>query len=188
MIFTETRLSGAYLIDLERKDDHRGFFARSWCRKEFEEHGLNPQFVQINVGFSFKKGTLRGMHYQIAPFREVKVVRCTIGAIYDVIIDLRPDSSTYKQWTGVELTYRNHRMIYIPEGFAHGYQTLADNSEISYQTSQFFDPNCARGNRYNDPVFGIEWPLSVSSISDADDSWPDFKDSSLDSLSGKAGI
>jgi dTDP-4-dehydrorhamnose 3,5-epimerase len=176
MTFTELKLKGAYAIDLERKEDPRGFFARSWCRTEFGDHGLCEEFVQINVGFSTKMGTLRGMHYQTAPHQEVKVVRCTMGAIYDVIIDLRPESPTFKQWTGVELNSGNHRMLYVPEGFAHGYQTLADNTEINYQTSRFYAPESARGNRYDDPAFGIEWPLAVSSISDPDRSWPEFPD------------
>lgn len=174
MIFTETKLKGAYIIDLERREDARGFFARAWCRKEFEDHGLWPQLAQINLGFSSKKGTLRGMHYQIAPYQEVKVVRCTMGAICDVVIDLRTDSPTHKQWTSVELTAGNHRMIYVPEGFAHGYQSLVDDTEIYYQTSQFYHADSARGRRYNDPAFGIEWPLPVASISNQDSSWPDY--------------
>jgi len=186
VIFTETKLKGAYVIDLERREDPRGFFARSWCRKEFEDHGLCPQCVQINVGFSPKKGTLRGMHYQIAPYPEVKVVRCTMGAIYDVIIDLRPDSPTHQQWTGVELGSGNRRMLYVPEGFAHGYQTLEDNTEIYYQTSQYYAPDSARGVRYNDPAFGIEWHLAVASISNADGSWPDYTDSPNKSPKRKA--
>jgi dTDP-4-dehydrorhamnose 3,5-epimerase len=174
MIFTETGLKGAYLIDLEKKEDTRGFFARSWCRKEFEDHGLIPQFVQINLGFSVRKGTLRGMHYQIAPDAEVKVVRCTSGAIFDVIIDLRPDSVTHRKWIGVELTALNRRMLYVPEGFAHGYQTIKDNSEMYYLTSAAYASNSARGCRYNDPAFGIEWPFPVECISGADAVWPDY--------------
>jgi len=174
MTFTELKLTGAYIIDLERREDPRGFFARSWCRKEFGDHGLCEEFVQINVGYSTKKGTLRGMHHQAAPHEEVKVVRCTMGAIYDVIIDLRPDSPTFRGWTGVELNSGNHRMLYVPEGFAHGYQTLEDGTEICYQTSRSYVPESARGNRYDDPAFGVEWPLPVSSISDSDRSWPDF--------------
>jgi len=174
MIFTETKLKGAYILDLDRREDARGFFARTWCRKEFEDHGLWSQLVQINLGFSSKKGTLRGMHYQIAPYQEVKVVRCTMGAICDVIIDLRTDSPTHKQWTSVELTAGNHRMIYVPEGFAHGYQSLVDDTEIYYQTSQFYHPDFARGRRYNDPAFGIKWPLPVARISNQDISWPDY--------------
>jgi dTDP-4-dehydrorhamnose 3,5-epimerase len=174
MIFRETRLQGAYLLDLERREDDRGFFARAWCGKEFEAHGLIPRFVQVNVGFSAKKGTLRGMHYQIEPFREAKVVRCTMGAVYDVIVDLRQGSPTFRQWIGEELTSGNRRMLYVPEGFAHGYQTLADDAEITYQTTQFYAPECARGVRYDDPAFDIRWPLSVERISEADRSWPDF--------------
>jgi dTDP-4-dehydrorhamnose 3,5-epimerase len=174
MTFRELKLKGAYTIDLERRVDTRGFFARSWCRKEFGVHGLCEEFVQINVGFSTKKGTLRGMHYQTAPNQEVKVVRCTMGSIYDVIIDLRPESPTFKQWTGVELNSDNRTMLYVPEGFAHGYQTLADNTEIYYQTSRFYAPESARGNRYDDPAFGVEWPLQVADISDPDRSWPDY--------------
>jgi dTDP-4-dehydrorhamnose 3,5-epimerase len=175
MIFTQTGLPGAYSIDIERREDARGFFARSWCAQEFEAHALNPRMVQSNIGFSIKKGTLRGMHYQIAPDAEAKLVRCTAGAIYDVIVDLRPDSATHKQWVGLELSADNHRMLYVPEGFAHGYQTLVDNTEIYYQTSQFYAPASARGVRYDDPVFGIAWPLQVAVISDADAGWPDYR-------------
>jgi dTDP-4-dehydrorhamnose 3,5-epimerase len=174
MLFQETKLKGAYLIDLERREDHRGFFARAWCKNEFEEHYLNANFLQANVGFSLKKGTLRGMHYQIEPYQEVKVVRCTMGAIYDVIIDLRRNSLTYRQWIGVELTSDNRRMIYVPEGFAHGYQTLKDNTEIYYMTSQVYSPEFARGHRYNDPSFRITWPYEVECISDGDRAWPDY--------------
>lgn len=175
MMFTETTLGGAYLIDLERREDDRGFFARCWCREEFEQHGLNPSLVQINVGFSGKKGTLRGMHYQAAPDAEVKVVRCTSGAIFDVIIDLRPDSETHKQWFGAELNSRNRRMLYVPEGFAHGYQTLEHDSEMYYLTSKPYAPESARGCRHDDSSFRIEWPLPISGISDADSSWPDYR-------------
>lgn len=174
MKFTATKIHGAYIIDLERKEDERGFFARAWCRREFEEHGLNPSAAQINVGFSDVKGTVRGLHYQVAPYEEVKVSRCTMGAIYDVIVDLRPGSPTHRQWVAVELTLDNRRMLYIPEGCAHGYQTLTDNTEMNYLTSQDFAPGHARGVRYNDPAFRIEWPLSVRKISDADRSWPDY--------------
>jgi len=177
MIFTETLLKGAYLIDLERKEDHRGFFARSWCRKEFEEHGLNPHLAQINLGFSGKKGTLRGMHFQVAPDAEVKVVRCTSGAIFDVIIDLRPGSATHKQWLGFDLTSRNRSMLYVPEGFAHGYQSLEDDTEMYYLTTAAYAQSSARGCRYDDPAFGIKWPLPVACISDADSAWPDYSSS-----------
>jgi dTDP-4-dehydrorhamnose 3,5-epimerase len=175
MIFTETEVPGAFIIDIERREDHRGFFARTWCQKEFESHGLNVRTAQISVGLNTKKGTLRGMHFQLPPHREVKVVRCTMGALYDVIVDLRPDSSMHKKWFGLELTEENHRMLYIPEGCAHGYQTLVDNSEICYQTSQFYAPEHAVGVRYNDHSFGIKWPLEIGTISDADRSWPDYR-------------
>jgi dTDP-4-dehydrorhamnose 3,5-epimerase len=174
MLFTETRVKGAYIIEIEKIADDRGFFARSWCQKEFEEHHLNANFVQINVGFSIKKGTLRGIHYQVAPHEEVKLVRCTMGAVYDVVVDLRPDSPTYKQWAGIELTAENHKMLYIPEGCGHGYQTLADNSEIQYQTSQFYYRESAKGSRFDDPVFGIHWTLPVKVISAQDKSWTGY--------------
>lgn len=174
MIFTETKLTGAYIINIEPKEDHRGFFARSWCKAEFETHGLNPNVVQMNVGFSHKRGTLRGMHYQKAPWAEVKLVRCTLGAIYDVIVDLRVDSPTHKQWIGIELTQENRRMLYVPEGCAHGYITLTDNAEMHYQTTQFFSREHAAGVRYDDPAFGIEWPLQVQVISEQDMGWQNY--------------
>jgi dTDP-4-dehydrorhamnose 3,5-epimerase len=175
MIFTETKLHGAYIIDIEPKADQRGFFARAWCQQEFEAHRLNPSVVQINVGFSHKRGTLRGMHYQTAPCAEVKLVRCSLGAMYDVIIDLREGSPTHRQWIGLELTQDNHRMLYVPEGFAHGYITLADNTEMSYQTTQFFSREHATGVRYNDPVFAIDWPIQAQVISEQDQNWPDYR-------------
>ena len=174
MIFTATELRGAYMIDLEKLGDDRGFFARAWCQKEFANHGLNLNLVQANLSFNAAKATLRGMHYQVTPYREAKLVRCIKGAIYDVIIDLRPDSPTYKRWLGVELTANNYKMLYVPEAFAHGYQTLADDSEVFYQVSQLYSPTAERGVRYNDPVFGIEWPLEPQVISDKDQQWPDF--------------
>jgi dTDP-4-dehydrorhamnose 3,5-epimerase len=174
MLFHETNLPGAYLIEIERREDERGFFARSWCQREFTEHGLNAQLVQCNVSFNHRKGTLRGMHFQAAPYAEVKIVRCTAGAIYDVMIDLRPDSPTFKQHFGAELTPENHRMLYIPEGFAHGYITLSDNTEIVYQVSQFYAPEAARGVRWNDPAFGLQWPLTVEVISERDATYDDF--------------
>lgn len=174
MIFTETKLKGAYIIDIKRIEDQRGFFGRGWCQEEFETHGLNPRTVQMNVGFSITKGTLRGMHFQMAPWEEAKLARCTLGAIYDVIIDLRPDSPTHKQWLGVELTADNRRMLYIPEGCAHGYQTLTDNAEMYYLTTQFYAAEFAAGVRYNDPSFGIEWPISIEVISEKDEIWPDY--------------
>ena len=172
MIFTATRLAGAYLIDPERIEDERGFFARTWCRDEFERQGLNPRLVQCNVSYNHRRGTLRGMHYQAKPHEEAKLVRCTRGAIYDVIVDLRPDSPTYRQWVAVELTAENRRMLYIPEGFAHGFQTLADETEVFYQMSESYHPQSARGVRYDDPALGIAWPLEVAIISEKDRGYP----------------
>ena len=174
MIFTETRLKGAFVLELEKREDARGFFARSWCREEFEAHGLNPTIAQCNVSFNHVKGTLRGMHYQAAPFGEAKLVRCTAGALYDVIIDLRRGSATYKQHVGELLSAGNYKMLYVPEGFAHGFQTLEDNTEIFYQMSQFHSPEHARGVRYNDPAFAIEWRMGEPVIADRDRSYPDF--------------
>jgi dTDP-4-dehydrorhamnose 3,5-epimerase len=174
MRFTELELKGAFIIEPERLEDERGFFARIFCQKEFEAHGLNPRFVQCNISFNEKEGILRGMHYQVAPHEEAKLVRCTQGVIYDVIIDLRPDSPTFKQWIAVELTAENCRMLYIPEGLAHGFQTLEDNTEIFYQMSEFYHPECAKGVRWDDPVFGIVWPLPVTNISERDRIYPSF--------------
>lgn len=168
MIFTETSLKGAYIIEIEPLEDERGFFARSFCQKEFEEHGLNFSIVQCNLSYNKKSGTLRGMHYQIAPHKEAKLVSCIKGAIYDVIIDLRPDSSTFCQWFAVELTAENRRMLYVPEGFAHGFQTLKDDTVAFYQMSEFYHPECARGVRWDDPAFGVEWPLPNHIMSNKD--------------------
>ncbi len=175
MIFKETKLSRAYIIEIERLEDSRGFFARAWCEKEFEAHGLNSRLVQANVSYNKRKGTLRGMHYQVEPDEEAKLVRCTRGAIYDAIIDLRRESPTHRQWIGVELTGENHKMLYVPEGFAHGFTTLRDDTEATYQVSQFYAPGSERGVRFNDPAFGIEWPLDVQVISDKDANWPDYE-------------
>lgn len=174
MKFTETRLPGAFMIELEPKTDERGFFARSWCHDEFSAHGLSIRVVQCNIGYSTRAGTIRGIHYQQDPHAEAKVVRCTSGALYDVIIDLRCESPTYGKWHACKLSAAGRNMIYIPEGFGHGYQTLADNTEIFYQTSEFYHPESATGVRYDDPAFGIDWPLEVTSISETDRSWPDF--------------
>lgn len=174
MIFTETELPGAYLIEIEQRIDERGFFARTWCRNEFEQHGLVANIVQVNMSSNHRQGTLRGMHYQRPPYAETKLIRCTKGAIYDVIIDLRPDSPTYLRWIGVELTDDNYRMLYVPEGFAHGFQTLADTTEVTYQVSAFYTPGAEGGARYNDPQFAINWPLPVAVISEKDATWPDF--------------
>jgi dTDP-4-dehydrorhamnose 3,5-epimerase len=174
VIFTETRLKGAFVLELEKREDDRGFFARSWCRNEFEAHNLNAAIVQCNVSFNRFKGTLRGMHYQAAPFAEAKLVRCTAGALYDVIIDLRRDSPTYKQHLGEVLSAANYKILYVPEGFAHGFQTLEDNTEIFYQMSQFYSPEHARGVRYNDPAFGIQWMIGEPVMTDRDRNYPDF--------------
>ena len=174
MIFRETELNGAFLIEPERLEDNRGFFARAWCRKEFMAHGLTGALVQSNISFNKRTGTLRGMHFQTAPYEEAKLVRCTMGAVYDVIIDLRPDSSTFLRWIAAELTAENRKMLYVPENFAHGYQTLANNTEVFYQVSQFYSPGSEQGLRYNDPTFGIKWPMDVQVISHKDRSWPDY--------------
>jgi dTDP-4-dehydrorhamnose 3,5-epimerase len=175
MIFKETKLKGAFIIEMEPIGDNRGFFARAWCQREFEAHGLISSFVQANVTFSPKRGTLRGLHYQIAPHEEVKLVRCTQGAIYDVIIDLRPESPTYEQWLGTELTADNRKMIYIPGGFAHGYQILMNDTEVFYQVGQFYAPEHERGIRWNDPAFEINWPIASPLIlSKKDKRWPDY--------------
>lgn len=174
MIFIETNLSGAFVIEPERIEDERGFFARTWCQQEFEMHGLNPHLRQCNISFNAKKGTLRGMHYQLPPYQEAKLIRCTRGSIYDVAIDLRPASSTFKQHLGVALSAEDRKMLYVPEGFAHGFQTLEDNTEVFYQISQFYAPDFARGLRWNDPAFGIEWPVELQVISGRDRSYSDF--------------
>jgi dTDP-4-dehydrorhamnose 3,5-epimerase len=174
LIFTETKLPGAYVVEVEKREDQRGFFGRTFCRKEFEAHGLNSQVVQCNTSFNKRKGTLRGMHFQAVPFAEAKLVRCTSGSIYDVIIDLRPASRTFKQHFAVELSAANHRMLYIPEDMAHGFQTLEDDTEVFYQMSQMFSAEHARGVRWNDPAFGIEWPADERTITERDRNYPDF--------------
>jgi dTDP-4-dehydrorhamnose 3,5-epimerase len=179
MIFKETNLKGAYSIELEPIYDERGFFSRSFCRDAFTEHGMNPQIAQCNISFNKKKGTLRGMHYQMAPHAEAKLVRCLRGAVYDVIIDLRQDSPTYGRWTGIELrafepaAFPCVHLLYIPEGFAHGFQTLDESTEVFYQMSESHHPASARGVRWNDPIFAIQWPLEPV-ISEKDQSYPDF--------------
>ncbi len=194
MNFQETKLKGAFIIEPDRLVDDRGFFARTWCKREFEVHGLNQELVQCNISFNKKRGTLRGMHYQEAPREEARLVRCTMGAIYDVIIDLRPDSPTYCQWISVVLSApgsqptsqssqqtanssqptAHYKMLYVPEGFAHGFLTLRDNTEVFYQMSEFYAPECARGVRWNDPAFNIQWPEDVVEISDRDKQYPDY--------------
>jgi dTDP-4-dehydrorhamnose 3,5-epimerase len=174
MIFITTTLLGAFVIELEQLGDARGFFARTWCQREFATRGLDAKLVQCNISFNHATGTVRGMHYQVAPYAEAKLVRCTMGAIYDVIIDLRPESPTFTQWIAVELTAENRRMCYIPKGFAHGFQTLRDNTEVLYQMSEFYAPAAARGIRWNDPAFGIQWPMEVRVIAERDRTYPDF--------------
>jgi dTDP-4-dehydrorhamnose 3,5-epimerase len=175
VIFKETHLKGAFIVEPERIEDTRGFFARAWCKNEFDTHGLNSRFVQCNISFNKNRGILRGMHYQATPHEEIKLVRCTKGAIYDAIVDLRQGSPTYLKWIGVELTEQNHKMLYVPEGFAHGYQTLSDNTEVFYQVSQFYSPESERGVRWDDPAFGIKWPeIDNLVISEKDKNWPDY--------------
>ena len=175
MEFLPIDLSGACVVRLKKIADERGYFGRGWCSQEFLQHGLNPHMVQLNVGFSHRRGTVRGLHFQNAPHAEAKFIRCTRGAIYDVIIDLRPESATLGRWHGVELTPDNGLMLYAPEGFAHGYQTLQDDTEMYYLTSIPYAPASACGVRYDDPAFGIRWPLPVSVVSAADQGWPDFR-------------
>lgn len=174
MRFFETDLDGARLIELEPIRDERGFFSRSFCVKEFAAQSLETNFVQHSLSYSAAGGTLRGMHFQAAPHSEVKVVDCVKGAIWDVIIDIRPDSPTYRKWQGFELTAENRRQLYIPAGFAHGFQTLSDNTEVHYLISAFYEPSAARGLRYDDPSFAIRWPLPIAVISAKDLAWPDF--------------
>lgn len=168
MLLVETSLKDAYLIEPEPHNDERGFFARTWCQQEFAQWGLNPNLVQCNISFNKKQGTLRGLHYQIEPHAEVKLIRCTMGRIYDVIVDIRPDSSTFKQWFGVELSADNRTLLYVPEGFAHGFQTLTDNTEVFYQMSTFYEPASARGIRWDSPLFNIEWLLEPTVMSEKD--------------------
>ena len=168
MIFTETKLKGSFIVELERFEDARGFFARTWSQHEFAAHGLNSKLDECNISFNQRKGILRGMHFQVAPFAQAKLVRCTAGAIYDVAIDLRPDSVTFKEWVAIELTAENHLMFFIPEGFAHGFQTLSDDSEIFYQMSGIYHPESARGVRWDDPAFGTRWPLANPSLIERD--------------------
>jgi dTDP-4-dehydrorhamnose 3,5-epimerase len=168
MKFSETKLKGVFEIDLEPMSDERGFFARSWCRTEFETHGLNPNLAQCNISFNARKGTLRGMHYQEAPYGECKLVRCTRGALYDVAVDLRPESPTFRNWISTILSAGNRRALFIPEGCAHGFQTLEDDTEVFYQMSEFYKPGLGRGVRWDDPAFRIQWPLEVQVVSGRD--------------------
>jgi len=174
MKFNKIPLTGAFVIEMEPIVDNRGFFARIWCADEFKLNGLNPNLVQCSVSFNVRKGTLRGMHYQDVPFMEAKLVRCSSGGIYDVIVDLRPKSPTFCKWFAAELTSENRKMIYVPEGFAHGFQTIADNTEVIYQISETYHPESARGIRWNDPRFGIKWPIENPLLSERDAAFPEF--------------
>ena len=174
MNFKETELKGAYIIELERLEDERGYFARNYCKKEFKQNGLELTVVQCDVSYNIKKGTLRGMHFQSAPHQEAKLVSCTRGAMYDVIVDLREQSPTYCRWIAVELTEQNCRMFYIPYGFAHGFQTLVDDTVVYYQMSEYYHPGLARGVRWDDPAFGIKWPVGISIMASKDRQFPDF--------------
>jgi dTDP-4-dehydrorhamnose 3,5-epimerase len=172
LIFGETRLSGAFIIDIEPRVDDRGFFARAFCQEEFANHGLKPLIVQANIAFNAKKGTLRGMHFQYPPAAETKLVRCTRGAILDIIVDLRPESPSYLEHVAVELTADNHRALFVPERFAHGYQVLEDATETSYQVGEFYTPGVEGGLRFDDPALGLTWPLPVGEMSPKDAEWP----------------
>lgn len=175
MEFLKTKLPGVFEIRIEAKPDERGFFARTWCRTEFEAQGLAGNLVQCSLSFNKRKGTLRGMHYQIGPYEEAKLIRCTQGAIYDVVLDLRPRSPAFKDWIGVELTAGKRNMMYVPQGCAHGFLTLEDQSEVIYQMSEFQNPESARGVRWDDPAFQIKWPAKVEVISERDRTYPDFQ-------------
>jgi dTDP-4-dehydrorhamnose 3,5-epimerase len=174
MIFTETKLKGVFTVDIERLEDERGFFGRTWCRREFEVHGLDPGLVQCSISFNLKAGTLRGMHYQAPPFEEDKLIRCTRGGVYDVIVDIRPDSPTFGQHESFLLTSENRRMLFVPKSFAHGFMTLEDETEVFYQMSEFYYPEHSRGFRWNDPRFNIDWPREINVISARDRNYPDF--------------
>jgi len=179
MIFHKTKLPGACIIEPQQFGDERGFFSRNWSQREFDEQGMTARFVETNTSLSVKTGTLRGMHYQKAPYAQAKLVRCTAGSIYDVIIDLRADSPSFKQWEAVELSADNHLLLYIPEGFAHGFQTLSENSEVFYQVSAYYEPDSARGVRWNDPAFNIDWPEANRIIIARDNEYPDFDPATL---------
>jgi dTDP-4-dehydrorhamnose 3,5-epimerase len=187
MIFRETALSGAYLIETEKRSDDRGAFVRTWCRDEFAAQGLELDCVQRNLSINTQRGTLRGMHYQTEPHGETKLIRCSRGALYDVIIDLRPASPTYRRWTGVELREDNDRMLFVPKGFAHGFQTLVDGTEVTYLVDYPYVPGAGRGVRYDDPALGIPWPLPVTRISPQDQAWPSLADAAAEWEAIQAG-
>ncbi len=174
MEFIETKLKGAFLVEIKKLEDERGFFGRSWCQREFQEAGLKNEIRQINTSLTLKKGTIRGMHYQIDPYQETKFIRCTKGRIFDVIIDLRRGSETFMHWIGHELSENNYRMVYVPENFAHGFISLEDHCEVYYPVTEFYTPGSERGIRYNDPAFNIGWPVEVEVVSQKDNGHPDF--------------
>jgi dTDP-4-dehydrorhamnose 3,5-epimerase len=174
MKFTETRIPGVFVIELEKREDSRGYFARAWCEREFEAHGL-PKFVQSNMSMCKQKGTIRGFHYQVAPHGEAKYMRCIRGAIFDVVVDIRPDSPSFKKWFGIELTAENRKAIFVPEGLPHAYQALTDDTEVIYSASCFYAPGAERGIRWDDSAFNIEWPIREAIVSDKDAKWADFK-------------
>jgi dTDP-4-dehydrorhamnose 3,5-epimerase len=174
VIFQPAALPGAFIVEIDRREDDRGFFARTWCRREFAEMGLSTELAQCNVSYNRGRGTLRGMHWQVPPHAEAKLIRCTRGRIWDVIIDLRTDSPSYMEHFGIELSAESGRALYVPEGMAHGFQTLEDDCEVSYQMSQFYEPAAARGLRWNDPAFGIRWPLKDPILHPRDAAYPDF--------------
>ncbi len=174
MIFSETKLPGAFVITLEKREDERGFFARTFCQNEFRDHGLNPNLAQCNISYNRSAGTLRGMHFQARPHREAKLIQCMKGSIYDIIVDLRPGSDTYGAHVGVVLTAAEHNMIYVPEEFAHGFMTLEEDTEVLYLMSEFYAPQAGRGIRWNDPAFALEWPRRPAVISGRDAAYPDF--------------
>lgn len=176
MIFTETKLKGAFILDVERKEDPRGFFGRAFCQNEFQAHGLTPVIAQANIAYNRKKGTIRGMHFQFPPAAETKLVRCTRGAILDIIVDLRPESPTFLEHISVELSEDNYRSLYVPGRFGHGYQALRDDTDTSYQVGEFYTPGCEGGLLYNDPKLGLEWPLPVTVISEKDGLWKPFSE------------
>ena len=182
--FIPTALSGAYVIEQERHPDERGWFARTWCRQEFVSHGLDPELVQCSASFNHRRGTVRGLHYQAPPFAEAKLVRCSRGALFDVAVDLRPRSATFGKWIGVEITSENARMLYIPKGFAHGFMTLADATEVAYHVSEIYSPEHARGMRWSDPLVSVKWPGPVEVISPRDRDYPDMAICQLKELSG----
>jgi dTDP-4-dehydrorhamnose 3,5-epimerase len=174
MIFTELALKGAYLLELTPVHDDRGFFARTWCQQEFSSYGLNPSFVQCSTSYNKLRGTLRGMHFQLPPHQEAKLIRCVQGAIYDVVVDLRPQSDTFGNWYGIELSATNRKAIYVPAGFAHGFLTLSDDAEVLYQISEYFHQDSASGFRWDDSRFGIQWPIEITTMSLRDKNYPDF--------------